>query len=96
MIITATLIVLTGFFIHRIMNFGKKARENSPEKPRIENQYIARHEQKLADDSEYEEYIKWCRLKGEIPQPKEGFDLHRMEEYHLYKKLLKEGIGGLY
>ena len=47
------------------------------------------------DDKEYEEYIEWCKIKGEIPVEKEGYDKHRMEEYHLYKNLIKNGIGGL-
>jgi hypothetical protein len=61
----------------------------------LKNKYIIEHEKKMLDDKEYEEYIEWCKIKGEIPVEKEGYDKHRMEEYHLYKNLIKNGIGGL-
>ncbi|MDV4026131.1 hypothetical protein CMT52_17505 [Elizabethkingia anophelis] len=61
----------------------------------LKNKYIIEHEKKMLDDKEYEQYLEWCKIKGEVPSEKVGFDKHRMEEYHLYKNLLKNGIGGL-
>jgi len=74
----------------RAFVFRKKKTITEPQ-----NKYIAEHKKKLMDDEEYQEYLEWCEIKGEIPAEKEGFDKHRMQEYHLYKKLLKHGIGGL-
>ena len=61
----------------------------------LNNKYIMIHEQKLKDDAVYDEYLDWCKFKGESPVDKVGFDEHRMKEYQLYKKLVKHGISGL-
>ncbi|KUY29396.1 hypothetical protein [Elizabethkingia ursingii] len=61
----------------------------------LNNKYVKDHEKKILDDKEYEEYLEWCLIKGEAPAEKDGFDKYRMEEYHMYKKLLKYGISGL-
>lgn len=61
----------------------------------LNNKYILIHEQKLKDDAVYDEYLDWCKFKGESPVDKEGFDEHRMKEYQLYKQLVKHGISGI-
>ena len=59
------------------------------------NKYIEIHDKKITDDMEYNDYLEWCKMKGEIAVDKEGYDEHRMKEYLMYKKLMKFGIRGL-
>lgn len=58
----------------------------------LKNKYIIDHEKKLKDDADYEEYLEWCKFKGELPADREGFDEYDMKEYQHYKKLMKYGI----
>jgi len=58
----------------------------------LKNRYIIDHEKKLKDDADYEEYLEWCKFKGELPADREGFDEYDMKEYQHYKKLMKYGI----
>lgn len=58
----------------------------------LKNRYIIDHEKKLIDDKEYQEYLEWCKFKGELPADREGFDTYDMKEYQHYKKLMKYGI----
>ena len=98
--ILAVILIVIGmlFFLYR-----KEARKNealfAEPKPTegevLKNKYIIEHEKKLIDDAVYEEYLDWCKLKGEMPVDKEGYNEHRMKEFQMYKKLLKHGIGGL-
>lgn len=98
--ILAVILIVIGmlFFLYR-----KEARKNealfAEPKPNegevLGNKYIIEHEKKIKDDVEYEEYLEWCKFKGESPVEKQGFDEHRMKEFQMYKKLLKHGIGGL-
>lgn len=85
------LLSLGVFFILKHISLSKKRVESVIEK----NKYIEIHEKKLADDNEYNEYLEWCKMKGEIAVDKEGYDEHRMKEYLMYRKLIKYGIGGL-
>lgn len=97
----ALLLVALGIFLlirnSVLQSRNKKEMKNKKlsEGEVLKNKYIIDHEQKMKDDSEYEEYLEWCKFKGEMAAEKEGYDKHRMEEYHLYKKLMKHGIGGL-
>jgi hypothetical protein len=86
------ILFIFGTYLIAKVVFGKKKAVVSN---KIENKYIAKHEAKLKDDEEYQEYIEWCKMKGELAADKEGFDEYRMKEYQLYKKLIKHGIGGL-
>ena len=61
----------------------------------VKNKYIEDHKKKLKDDNEYNEYLEWCKMKGEIAIEKEGYDEYRMQEYLMYRKLIKFGIKGL-
>lgn len=97
----AVILVITGVFL-AVRNSVLKNRAKRELKNRtlsegevLKNKYIIEHEQKMIDDTVYEEYLEWCKFKGEVPAEKNGFDKHRMEEYHLYKRLLKHGIKGL-
>ena len=65
----------------------KKTRPVAPK-----NKYIEIHEKKIIDDTMYNDYLEWCKAKGEIAVDKEGYDEHRMKEYMMYKKLMKFGI----
>lgn len=53
------------------------------------NPYITRHEKKIAHDTNYAQYEKWCLKKGEIPANKESFikDVEQKEAFikDLYK-----------
>lgn len=97
----AVVLVVIGIFL-MVRNSVLKNRQKKELKNRtfsegetLNNKYIIIHEKKIHDDAVYEEYIDWCKFKGESPVDKEGFDEHRMKEYLLYKKLLKHGIRGL-
>ena len=61
-------------------------------KPKTPNKYIAEHEKKIKDDAIYNEYLEWCKIMGENPADKNGFDELQMKEYMHYKKLMKYGI----
>ncbi len=95
------ILVFIGFYflVNSILKNAKKKKENTnrvfSDGEVLKNKYILEHEQKIIDDEVYEEYVDWCKVKGEIPVGKIGFDEHRMKEYHLYKKLIKHGIKGL-
>ncbi len=86
------ILFIFGIYLIAKVVFSKKKAVVSK---KIENKYIANHEAKLKDDEEYQEYLEWCKMKGELAADKEGFDEYRMKEYQLYKKLIKHGIGGL-
>lgn len=74
---------------------SKKRVDKEPEPVAEKNKYIEIHEKKILDDKEYDEYLEWCKMKGEIAVDKEGYDEHRMKEYLMYRKLIKYGIKGL-
>ena len=86
------ILIAIGIYLVAKVVFSKKKDVVSPQPV---NQYIARHEEKLKDDEEYQEYLEWCKMKGELAADKVGFDEYRMKEYQLYKELIKHGIGGL-
>ncbi len=97
----AVILVVLGFILF-VRGVSRSVQKRNAEHKKafsdgeiLRNKYIIDHEKKIVDDKEYEEYLEWCNVKGEIPVEKKGFDEHRMEEYHLYKKLLKHGISGL-
>lgn len=90
-IFSIILISLGVFFFLKYISFSKKKEEPVVGK----NKYIEIHEKKIIDDKEYNEYLEWCKMKGEIAVDKEGFDEHRMKEYLMYRKLIKFGIKGL-
>lgn len=90
-IVSIILISLGVFFILKYISLVKKKEEPIVEK----NKYIEIHEKKIIDDKEYNEYLEWCKMKGEIAVEKEGYDEHRMKEYLMYRKLIKFGIKGL-
>ena len=97
MFLAAVLVLVGVFLLLKLFLSKKKPIENKPlsEGEILKNKYIINHEKKMNDDAEYDEYLEWCKVKGELAADKEGFDEYRMKEYHLYKKLLKSGIGGL-
>ncbi len=95
--ILAFLLISFGFYV-MIKSARKKNKPTVQQKTEgevLKNKYIIEHEKKLQDDKVYEEYLDWCKFKGEIPVDKEGYDEHRMKEFQMYKKLIKHGIGGL-
>lgn len=53
------------------------------------NYYIGYHEEKLCNDVYYEEYLKWCYVKSEIPMDKhifiKGVEDKEKEIRNLYK-----------
>lgn len=93
----AVFLILLGIFfiIKKEVSKNKKEKTALSEGEVLQNRYIQNHEQKLKDDAEYEEYLEWCKMKGELAVDKDGFDEHRMKEFLMYKKLMKSGIGGL-
>lgn len=81
--------IFIGFFLlYKVFSNSKKAEIPT-------NKYIENHEKKVQDDIHYEEYMEWCKIKGEIALEKEGYDEYRMKEYMMYKKLMKYGLKGL-
>ena len=97
--ILAFLLVGFGFFLLiKVVTKKKKPLVFTPmtEGQVLNNTYIIQHEQKIKDDAVYDEYLDWCKFKGELPVDKIGFDEYRMKEYQLYKKLLKSGIAGMH
>ena len=97
MIIAFFLIIIGVFFLFKSAFSKKKPIENKilSEGETLKNKYIMNHEKKIKDDAEYDEYLEWCKFKGELAVDKEGFNEYRMHEYQLYKKLLKHGISGI-
>ncbi len=93
----AVFLILLGvlFIIKKEVSKTKKEKTALSEGEVLQNRYIQNHEQKLKNDAEYEEYLEWCKMKGELAVDKDGFDEHRMKEFMMYKKLMKSGIGGL-
>lgn len=92
--------LLFGFGFYLLLKVATRKKKVIVSAPKTEgevlgNKYIIEHEKKIEDDKIYEEYLEWCKFKGEIPVDKVGFDEHRMKEFQMYKKLLKHGIGGL-
>lgn len=84
-----SILFFIGIFFFLKSLFQPKKREV------LKNTYIENHEKKLKDDKDYNEYLEWCKMKGEMALEKEGYDEYRMKEYHLYKKLMKHGIMGI-
>lgn len=94
-------LVFTSFLIFSAFVFQKYRAKSVKNKNKatntevLNNKYIIDHEKKIEDDKIYDEYLEWCKIKGELPVEKNGFDKHRMEEYYLYKKIMKHGISGI-
>ena len=88
----AVVLVLLGVFLLVRLLTKRKPVASKSEGETLQNKYIIDHEKKLKNDEEYQEYLDWCKFKGELPAEKEGFDEHQMKEYQLYKKLMKYGI----
>ena len=84
--------ILVGVTIY-LFSRHKALKKTEPVAPK--NKYIEIHEKKITNDTEYNDYLQWCKMKGEIAVDKEGYDEHRMKEYLMYKKLIKFGIKGL-
>lgn len=105
-ILSFILISLGVFLLFKNQKLSKKVekleeklveREEVPAMPEIvyKNDYIDNHKKKLEDDEIYDEYLEWCKAKGETAALKEGFDEIRSREYLMYRTLLKHGIKGL-
>ncbi|MGL5233841.1 MAG: hypothetical protein ACRC8Z_03665 [Empedobacter falsenii] len=95
MFLALLLVVFGIFLLGRLSVKRKKPVKKQTDGEILGNSYIIEHEKKIADEKVYEEYLEWCKIKGELPIDKIGFDEHRMKEFMMYKKLLKNGIGGL-
>lgn len=86
MLIGMLLVLFAIYIFTRALVLSKK-------KKQLRNNYISQQKKKLQND--YNDYLEWCKLKGEPPIEKEGFDEQKMQEYQMYKKLIKHGISGL-
>lgn len=91
----AVLFVVLGVFL-LIKNVIRKNIERRKEQKReksegeiLQNPYILEHERKIIDDEIYEEYVEWCKFRGELPVDKKGFDEHRTKEWKLQNKIKK-------
>ena len=62
-----------------------QALSNGPQKPA--NHYIKTHQKKMQDDYLYDEYLKFCKDKGELPMEKSGFQELRMKEDAMKRKI---------
>lgn len=58
-------------------------------KPRTNNPYINKHSAKLENDRNYQNYLNWCQMKGEIPMEKEVFLLDVESKENQIKNLFK-------
>lgn len=95
MLFISIFLVLAGFFI-LIRNSIRKSNERRKEARRIKsvgellnNPYILEHEKKMKDDDAYEEYLNWCKKKGELSMSKSGFDNFRINEWKLNERIKK-------
>ena len=84
----------TCILLKLIFRSKKRVEETVEISPDPVNKYIKNHEEKLKDDKDYEDYIQWCMIKGEIAVEQEGYDVYRMQEYLHYKRLMKHGLSG--
>lgn len=58
--------------------------QNNKEKNKTpKNPYIAKHSEKINNDKNYREYLRWCEKNGEIPMRKEVFirEIENKEKY---------------
>jgi len=53
------------------------------------NKYISKHEKKIINDKEYNDYLNWCLSKNEIPMDKEIFLKEVEKKEILIKNLYK-------
>lgn len=56
---------------------------------RKKNKYINSHNEKLTDDKDYEDYLEWCKVKGELPLPKKDFFVFRHNEWKFNEQIKK-------
>ncbi len=86
MIVGILVVWLVAFFIWNSNQKKKKAQTKMFEP---NNYYIAYHQQKLKNDRYYEEYLKWCYDKNEIPMSKHRFIREVENNEDKIKNLLK-------
>ncbi|WBV60239.1 hypothetical protein PFY12_14520 [Chryseobacterium camelliae] len=75
------------FFGIGIFFFVKFIQAVSRSAPKPKNHYIETHQKKINDDYLYDEYLKFCKEKGELPMEKSGFQELRMKEEAMKRKI---------
>lgn len=85
------MILMLLFFGIAIFFFIKFLQALSKPHPKPKNHYIETHQKKMYDDYLYDEYLKFCKDKGELPMEKSGFQELRMKEDAM-KERLKNAI----
>lgn len=82
-------LVVVWVVVFVIWNNNQKRKKAVQNKYTPKNYYIGYHEEKLCNDVYYEEYLKWCYVKSEIPMDKhifiKGVEDKEKEIRNLYK-----------
>lgn len=81
------MILMLLFFGIAIFFFVKFLQALSKPHPKPKNHYIETHQKKMYDDYLYDEYLKFCKDKGELPMEKSGFQELRMKEDAMKKRI---------
>lgn len=81
------MILMLLFFGIGIFFFVKFIQSVSRPAPKPKNHYIETHQKKMQDDYLYNEYLKFCKEKGELPMEKSGFQELRMKEDAMNRKI---------
>ena len=85
LIIIATFLVC--FWTYRIIKwFINLFRKHS------NNSYVLSHQKKIKDDIKYQQYLEWCKEKGQVAMNKKGFEEIRNNEKALVDRFNKIGI----
>jgi|GEM_PF-3852923 len=67
-------IIILWFVCFAIWNSKQNKKKKELQKSQApDNYYIAYHQAKLKNDKYYEDYLKWCYEKSEIPMSKHKF-----------------------
>jgi len=80
-------ILLVCFWTYRIVRWFINLFRKYPN-----NDYVKTHQKKIDDDKNYNQYLEWCKDKGQVAMDKKGFMEIRNNEKALVEKFNKIGI----
>lgn len=80
-------ILLVCFWTYKILKWFVNLFQKHPN-----NSYVQSHQKKIKDDNQYQQYLEWCKEKGQVAMNKKGFEEIRNNEKALFEKFNQIGI----
>lgn len=65
--------IILALFFFGLALYGIISWANKTPDQKSNNPYIQKHNKKLQNDAQYNNYLRWCQKNGEIPMNKEIF-----------------------